>query len=342
MNRLEWTPVAACAPERFARIGAALLAQMDAQADAVPRLVVAEITGEAVLLGRHQRASSALDRAAVEAAGLPVHRRLGGGRALRAGAGTVGVLLALPDPGALLPSPVGADKVINRYVRGLLSGLTLVSGGSPVHFFGRDFVSAESRQLGRVSQDGTQRGAAVFEAIVGVERGIELPMELGGYPEHGDPRAMGPEGVTLASLWKAPHPFEEIAEKIASGYARMYGCAEERSAAVVPEGEPPEPAVWEDEGGWEESGVADVAIGFAEALVRHDGSVVREVRLRGDFVAPAFFVRRLEADLAGCPLDFESLGARVDAAFHQPGVAVHGLRSLRVLAEAVLAAAGKL
>ena len=341
MSTLEWTAVRDCAPERLARIGAGLLAQMDEAPGAAPRLVVAELAGDALVLGRHQRASSALALDAVAAAGLPIVRRAGGGRTVRAGAGTLGVLLAVPSIGALLPAAVGADKVINRYVRGLLAGLTSVCG-SGVHYFGRDFVSAEGRQVGVVSQDGTPGGAALFEAIVGVERSLALEPAWNGYPAHADPRAAGPEAVALAALAKQPHAFDEIAPRIADGYARVYGCDAVPSAAALPEGELPEPAVREDEAGWEESGVADVAIGFAEALVRHDGAAVTDARLRGDFIAPAFAVRALEARLAGCPLDFAAIGARVDAAFHQPGAAMIGLRSLRVLADAVLAAAGRL
>ena len=56
---LEWTAVAGVTPERFARIGAALLAEMDERPDAAPRLVVAELAGDTLMLGRHQRASSA-------------------------------------------------------------------------------------------------------------------------------------------------------------------------------------------------------------------------------------------------------------------------------------------
>lgn len=340
MSTLAWTTLAGCTPERFARIGAGLLAHMDERPDAVPQLVIAELAGDALLLGRHQRVSSALSRDAV--AGLELVRRLGGGRTVRAGAGTIGVLLAVPSTGALLPAPVGADKVINRYVRGLLAGLSLAAGESAVHYFGRDFLSAESRQLGVVSQDGTPRGAAIFEAVVGVERNLALDPALVCYPAHEDPRAAGPEPVALAALWKQAHSFAEIADRIVTGYTRVYGCEAVRSAEALPEGAAPAPAVSEDEAGWEESGVADVAIGFAEALVRHDGATVGEARIRGDFVAPAFAVRQLEAQLAGCPLTFEAVGARVDAAFRQPGAAVIGLRSLRVLADAVLAAAGKL
>jgi len=326
-----------CDAARFPRIGAALLERVEA-----PTLVIAELAGDALLLGRHQRAASAIHRGPRGAAGLAVHRRLGGGRAVRAGAGRIGVLLALPRAGLLLPAPVGADKVINRYVRGLLAGLTHAAG-SGVHYFGRDFLSVEGKQIGVVSQDGLADGRVIFEAIVGVERSLELPAGASAYPAHEDPRAGGPPWDVLATFSREPHPFDDLAERIAAGYARAYGCAVDFLLDDAPLAEAAiEPPVDEDEAGWEESGLADVAIGFAEALVRHDGSAVREARLRGDFIAPAFVLRQLEASLAGCPLAFQAIGTRVDAAFRQPGAAILGLRSLRVLADAVLAAAGRL
>jgi hypothetical protein len=91
--------------------------------------------------------------------------------------------------------------------------------------------------------------------------------------------------------------------------------------------------------GFSDSGVADVAIGFVEAWLRHDAGPILAVRLRGDFIAPAFVLRQIEQRLIGCPLDFASIGARIDEGFGQPRAAVLGLRSLRILAEAVLAAA---
>lgn len=346
MAQLRFLPVPACTPDRFVRIGAGLLAGMAAEVDPAPILVVAELKGPSILLGRHQRLSSALASERLD--GLEVHRRLGGGRAILASDGTLGIYLVVPGIGSLLSAPVGADKLINRYVRGLNAGLTLAGAARGAHWFGRDFISADSRQLGRVSQDGLQpvagraTGPALLEAFVAISEGLSLPRSLSGYPEAEDPRAEGPEAVSLSEWVEDGIDFESIAAKIASGYERVYGCSLVPWEGDVPELVPPGPGAVEDEAGFEESGVADVPIGFAEALVRHDGERVLEVRLRGDFIAPAFVIRGIEEALVGCPLDFTQLGTRIDTAFQQPGAMVLGLRSLRVLADAVLAAAGKL
>lgn len=330
--------VPACAPETFVRLGAGLLEGM--ASDPRPRLLLAELVGEAILLGRHQRAASALDRPSWEESGLPVFRRPGGGRALLAGEGRLGLYLALPRPDALLDTPIPADRVINRYVRGLLAGLARAGAESGAHYFGRDFVSCESRQLARLSQDGLATGPVLFEAVIGVTESTDLPAALRGYPVHSDPRSEGPPPVTLEELWKEPRPFSAVVEAIVSGYEKAYGLRAERA----PEATKPAdfgPPVWEDEEGFETSGVADIPIGFAEALLQHSDDRVEAVRFRGDFIAPAFVVRAMEEELVGLPLAFAPLGERVEAIFRREGAGILGIRGLRIFPDAVLAAAGK-
>ncbi len=331
----------ACTLNRFARIGAGLLRHVEE--DRIPRLVIARLEGDGILLGRHQRAASALGLPKVREAGLSVVRRLGGGRAVRAGEGRIGVYLALPRIGTFLPAPASADKLINRYIRGLNVGLTFAGAGKGAHYFGRDFVSAESRQIAVVSQDGLPSGAAVFEAVVAVGRRLGLEPELRGYPEHGDPRADGPPHACLSDLWKSPHDFDAIAAAIAEGYQRSYGCelVDAGDGASLEEADF-SPAAVEEEMGLEESGVADIPIGFAEALVREAGDRIAEARLRGDFIAPAFAIRSIEEAMVGEPFVFEVLGKLIDESFRQPGAAVLGITRMRVLPDAILAAAGRL
>jgi len=330
-----------CTPDRFGRVGAGLLAQVES--DRTPRLVIAALSGESVLLGRHQRASSALELIQVQEAGLPISRRLGGGRAFRVGEGQVGILLAVPELGSLLQAPIGPTKLINRYIRGLNVGLALVGAGSGAHYFGRDFISAEGRQIAAVSQDGSPAGAGIFEAIVAVSRSLELPSALRGYPEHGDPRADGPPFGTLSELWSRPHSFDEIAEAVITGYQRALGCTIERADASAPV---PEAALFpmalEEEEGLEDSGVTDIPIGFAEALVRRPLEPITEVRLRGDFIAPSFVLEDLQRELVGKNLVFEELGLVVDEAFRRPNAGILGVRTMRFFPDAILAASGRL
>ncbi len=334
--RLEVTALPGCAPARFAALGPALLADAEADPNRASRLVIADMASPALVLGRHQRVASCLNAERAAASGMPLVRRAAGGRTVRVGAGTVGVLLALPKREAVAGGGLPADKLLNRGIRGLLAGLTSLGAKGGAHYFGRDFVSADSRQLAAVGQD-TTASAGLIEVLVSMREPLALPAELEGYPEHSDSRASGPPPVTLAELRGSLPPFEDVVKAITEGYARTYGfeVATLAPAAV----ELPLLAVEEDEAGWRESGVADVPIGFVEALVRTDGDRLTGARLRGDFMAPNFALRQLEQELVGAPLAFGDLGARVDAAFHRPGSFLLGVRELRVFADALLAAA---
>ena len=299
--------------------------------------MLAPLAGDALLLGRFQRARTTIDLDKAREQGLPVLRRLGGGRAIRVGRGILGVLLGVPDLGSLLPKPIGPDKVLNRYVRGLCAGITTT--GVAAHYFGRDFVSADHRQLAVLSQDGSPAGAAVLEAFVAFDRSLEVPSDLARFRPHTDPRAGGPAHVALCEL--APQvTVAGVASAIASGYARVHKC--ELIDEELPFSEDgalePAPLVAEQESSLVASGPHEVPIGFLEALVRVDRDRIAEARLRGDFIAPAFAVSALETSLAGCPLDATAVGLRVDAAFRARGATILGVTSLRVFADAVLAA----
>jgi hypothetical protein len=313
-------------PAQLLRWGSGLLAQDLGTAT----LVLAELSEGAVLLGRHQRAASAID--ATKVGGLRLARRLGGGKAIVVAPGTLGVLLAVP-PGSGLGTHVAPDRVLNRHVRGLLRGL-----GS-AFYFGRDFVAAEKRQIAAVSQDGAPGGTQLFEAYVATTAPLGLPAAWSKYPQHGDARAHGPAHTSLAELGRK-YAFTEVAAQVATGYAHATGAwlqATDEEALV--EGDAPGPDVAEDDEGWSWSGVADVPIGFLEAQARIAEGKLEAARLRGDFIAPTFVVRALEASLEGCRLELAAVAAQVDAAFTLPGAAMVGVTQLRIVADAFLACA---
>jgi hypothetical protein len=333
MAILDFALLPACPVDRFVRLGAGLLARAHAEPSGHPALLVAGLEGETLLLGRHQRLASAIsDRSDA------IVRRSSGGRALQAGEGRIGIALALPGPGALTGEQLGFDKVLNRAVRGLLTALTRSGARGGAHYFGRDVVSAQGQELARVGLDGTPR-AALFEAFVAHTATLAIDPARVGYPEHGDPRAAGPAPSTLAVHRGAPLPPEALLEAIPAGYAQAHGLTLQPLPLGALAETDIEPPAHEEESGLSSSGVADIPIGFVEALVAIEGHRITRARLRGDFLAPAFAMRQLEASLAGAKLNLETLGPLVDAAFHQPGAFSLGLRELRVLAEALLAAA---
>jgi hypothetical protein len=113
-----------------------------------------------------------------------------------------------------------------------------------------------------------------------------------------------------------------------------------RATDAPSEGDPPDPPLREHEAGWRWSGRAEVPIGVVEALVRMEGAVIAEARLRGDFLAPAEQVRALERSAVGLAGDPAALGAafgRALAATSSWG-AILGVDHPAILASAIHAA----
>ncbi|MCC6994088.1 MAG: hypothetical protein IT370_05605 [Deltaproteobacteria bacterium] len=316
-----------CSLERFVRLEAGLMARPPG----VATLVVCQLMGQGLLLGRYQRAAR-FDLEAARAAGLTLARRVGGGRALVAGQGTVGVLLAVPPGGAgLLPAVVAADKVLNRYVRGLLRGIGLL--GAPAHYFGRDFVTADHRQIGRISQDGGPDGSVLFEAVVALERNLEVAPELMPGVVPVAPSASAPAPVALADLTCRLRRFDEVADQLALGYASTYG--QERAAIEAP-AEAPAPELSPAPIGPVGPAV-NIPIGVLEAELALHAGTISAARLHGDFIATSFAIAALEAGLVGCPLDPGALAPRIDAALMAPHAAIVGLRDLASVLTALTA-----
>lgn len=323
--------LARCDPARFVRVEAGLLAR----SHPLPILVVAGFATQALLLGRHQRAASALDLPTTRSLGVAALRRAGGGRTLLVGEGTVGLFLYTPTGAPLTVGPFPPDRTTNRYVRGLLAALRGL-GARQASWFGRDFVSAGGRQLAVVSQEGTPDGAVALEAFLSVSRPLQPPPELLRARPHSDPRAGGPAAVSLAELAARAPGFDEVAAALMAGWSGPGGPVPEPVDGALPEVELP-PA-GEDETGLSESGPVEIPIGFLEALSAAAHGRLVGPRLRGDFIAPASAVAALEAALDGAPIDDAEVGRRVNEVFHQPGAFLQGVTDLGAVAQAALAA----
>lgn len=320
-----------CDPARFVRVEAGLLAR----GHPAPILVIAEFATPALLLGRHQRAESAVNLPAARAQGVAPLRRAGGGRTLLAGDGTVGLFLHTPPGAPLTAAPFPPDRTTNRYVRGLLAALRRL-GARQAAWFGRDFVSAGGRQLAVVSQEGTPGGAVALEAFLSVSRPLEPPPEWLRARRHSDPRAGGPAAVSLAELAARTPTFDEVAAALMAGWGGPDGPVPVPVDGALPEVELP-PAE-EDETGLSTSGLVEIPIGFLEALSAVAAGRLVGPRLRGDFIAPAAAVVALEAALDGAPLDATEVGRRVNEVFHEPGAFLQGVTELGTVAQAILAA----
>src|SRR5215472_1558688 len=129
-------------------------------------LWVAVARDERVLIGAFQRGVEVPDS-------FHLARRGSGGPAVRIGAGTVHVGLALSHPAAL--GPCDEKRIVNRLVRPLLRALNKSVAPLQAHFFGRDWVSIAHRPSGWVGfahDASTHR--TLFEAFVAVHTPFAL------------------------------------------------------------------------------------------------------------------------------------------------------------------------
>ncbi|MBK7977198.1 MAG: hypothetical protein IPK07_29365 [Deltaproteobacteria bacterium] len=341
----------AISPVRDLAIQRHLLAQMERPREGAPRpptLHLGWIAGSAIALGRFQRRRAAL--AAAVPGTVPVLVRSTGGRAVRMATGQLSVSLAMSDPSSGLPpgsGAIGAEKVINRYVRGVLGGLQKC--GLRAYYFGRDFLSVDRKHGGYVSFEVAPGGATLFNALISVEATTVLPADWNGYPGDGGNRP-DPETTTLATERGGAVDRGEIEAAIIGSYARLQE-VEPRDRTLSPLeatllGERESAVVWDGEAElfgeaeWRDSTLTPIACGWLQASVQ----VVQDrflgaVRLFGDFMAPSGAIDSLERDLRLVPIDWREVGLVADRIFGGQRNPIVGVRQLRVIPDAILEAA---
>lgn len=128
-------------------IGAALLAE---PSDVV-RLYGAGLAGDATALGAFQRRT-----------GEAALRRSTGGPSTPLDDGVVYFALGLPHASALMDCP--RDRVLNRNVRGFLTGLS--RGGAPALYFGRDTITVARQPIAFLAWTRAATGAVLLEVFV--------------------------------------------------------------------------------------------------------------------------------------------------------------------------------
>lgn len=265
-----------------------------------PTLFLAEPTTRLVARGAFQRAHE------VRALGAASARRGSGGGATLLEPGVLWVGLLLPSPRAL-----GADeaRLLNRAVRPVLRAITRV--GVLTHYFGRDYLSASKRPVAATTfaHDATT-GRAFVETTISV-----AALALG-------PRSTfeGKTPATLDTLRGKPVDIEALAARLADEHGVAVGGDLPAAVDDDPRDEPP----------W--TARVDEAIGPVHAGPDREG----RLRVGGELVASRDRVAWLEDALAST--DDDAVGARVDEAFAQAGVALFGVKSLRSIRDVVLAA----
>ncbi len=304
---------------RTADLSALSSALMDAPLDphASAELTLATFADEAVVLGAFQRASELGARTAPSS----LLRRVSGGAAVHVQPGTLYIGLALRRADVLVACE--PSRIVNRYVRPILKGLT--RSGALATYFDRDWVSVGHRPVAIVgfAHDASSQRTAV-EAFVAVRGPLVI------------------DGARASFLGKAPGSLEEavlgqrarafdlakLGDAIEAAYGAAYDVTLERvegardgSHTVGVADDPP----------WDAT--ADEAIGAVAA--GYDGAGV--LRLGGELMVSRDALARLEMRLAGLAhhAPDDAVAEAIDSVLTAPGVALQGVKSLASLFDVV-------
>lgn len=302
-------------------------------------LYAAELTGATAVLGAHQHAPHAL-----RPHGGETVRRATGGAAVWGGEGVLYASLLLQDASALVLCPPG--KLLNRYVRGALTGLRAL--GCPAHYFGRDFVSLDVRPVAYAAWAEASSGPVQLELFVAHRRAFTLPSEHSAYPAPSEPPFRGRAPTTLLEGKAEAAPgAAAVLEALASGYARAYGA--ERAALdldlkLLERAAHLEPVVRaiEERPGLVWSAPHEEVIGFVAAGLALDaGGAIQAARVAGDFFMHGACNLELEEALVGQPPSSDAFAAALDGVLARRLGLIEGVRSLRTLHAAFLDAAAR-
>jgi hypothetical protein len=324
---------------------ATVAAVMRAVADARDRgrpfsaLVLAELSGNTEALGRWQVAGEASPLLA------SFVRRWTGGHGTVYGDGILSVCAVLPDPGAWLdePGPLPADRVLNRYSRGLLRGISRL--GVQAAYPGRDFLTVSRKNAAYLSAERDAHGVLLVQGVIAVETEHTLELE----PPLGAGLPPVPPPTTLAEELDDADVCSHVQTAIAEGYAAQFrlDLVEWPTDAAAAELAPDEDAlvpVLEPDGG-EESRLArgdevEIPIGTLEAFARVGAKGrLERVRLAGDWIADSAGVAGIEAALAGARPERAELAKLVAPIVGDPAHLFIGIDSPDCIVDAVLRAA---
>jgi hypothetical protein len=329
------------ARRELATVAAVMRAVAEARDGGEPfgALVLSDLSGHTEALGRWQvpgEISGELAESFV--------RRWTGGHGTVYGDGILSVCVVLPEPAAWLdePGPLRADRVLNRYARGLLRGISRL--GVQAAYPGRDFLTVSRKNAAYLSAERDSRGVLLVQAVVGVETEHALEPE----PPLGAGLPPLPRPTTLAEELDDADVSAHVQTAIAEGYAAQFRLdlvefpAAAATALAIDEAAllPVTPPDGDDESGLFRGAEVEIPIGSLEAFVAvgPKGRLER-VRLAGDWIAGSAGVAALEAELAGAAPERPVLAKLVAPIVADPEHLFIGIDSPDCIVEAVLRAA---
>lgn len=321
-------------------------------------LRIYSVPGDLLWLGRYHLSPGAGD-APAGATSCKVWRRHSGGRALPFGDGFVGLSLVLPhrsawfgdDPLALTPT-----QVPNRYVRGVMEACRRL--GVSIYYPGRDMLTVNGRNLASLSFETDEQGALIFEMVLAVNRDFSvLPQLLDAADRAGEVKSqmIAPNEVTsLGREVGREIGFDELAERIAAGYAQVFGLQLRATSLTALERQAVEALAARElsEAAWvhglarrselDRHASSWVQLGVLEAFFSlHQERFLKEIRFAGDFIANSPAIDALQRELRSCPLEWRAIDDVVGGVFSHPENFLLGVGKLRAVADTLTQAAGK-
>ena len=289
-------------------------------------LIYGSSPGRSVSIGRYHLYGGPTGRGEIS-----VMRRLTGGRVVGAGDGWLGLALILPTRTALLKADdarLKPDQIMNRYVRGVLSGLRTL--GIECFYPGRDAITFEQREIAMCTFETDASGAMLFEVAIAQNRGMEDVVR--------DLERIDPDGALSCRMYDAASAttvarelhrdvsFDELAGAIASGYASLLGATQRRELTEAEIAQAGQRARMLSASNWLRGGLSGTAmplknrnrsqLGAIDAAVAlsADGTI-EAARISGDFIANSPAVDQLESELRGRRLDLASVSHAVTRIF---------------------------
>lgn len=325
-----------------------------------PVLRCSTMAGPSLRFGRYQRLPAALFERQAGAATVEAQRRLTGGRLIPGGEGFLHVSFVMPRAVEILPNsfpkPLPPEKVINRYVRGILRGLNRL--GARSFYPGRDFLTAQSKKVGWVSFEVDEAGAVLLECVLAWRQTFAVAAawlaEAGVDPAEREDLLQETECCTLEEVVGRPIGRAELVAAIIQGYAEHYAMqVQEREfnhlehsyLEVMRTSTFQEPA-WLASSAMSEqpfgSATTPIQFGTFEVCVTlHNQRFLKEVRFSGDFLASAHAIEALSRELRLCPVDWKAIGTITDRIFSKPNHFILGLGTRRVIPDTIMRAAAE-
>jgi hypothetical protein len=304
-------------------------------------LYVAPIADRALVLGQHQRRDAAVATQRASEAGVPVDRRITGGPTAFVGPGVLYASLALRHASVLMECP--PEKILNRNVRGFLSGLG--HAGAPAHYFGREWISVDKRPAALVGWSRSVGGGVVLECFMAHRASFTPPADFLGYGPRETPQFLGKLPVILEDVWGRSVSAEEIFGWLVTGHGQRYPNIACEVTGVPPEvGERAKLLANERAsekataaGGLNWSLNREIPIGFLQAGLRlgSDGTV-EDAQLTGDFFQDDGARQALRERLAGHAPDAARFANAINQTYDGKNHVIEGVRDLNPALEAFL------